>query len=459
MFEQGNKDNQYYHRREVSTFDSVDVQRMIRSKKWWSKKNSAEYNSIVDLLGLIRIAENNMEKVKYGVLIDLYRNLYIKCNEYLDSHKGYRWTSVGRDRFRTISSIKDKVKETLVHLSLPYAREEAIQTMMVPFLTTNGTKDELDDIQVRNQSWRSNETPVYGKGGLADIIIKSRHLTESAYRSQDNLTTDGMSEPVHLGKNFKINGLGISGLMENNMTKGFHDDSVDEETNYKNMIQMRDDLWAGHEDWRKGDDTPEKQENIDRNIRGLKAYKSIMFRQQKHLYNKYGKFLTQLHPYDILLKTNDLQNDSQLGQDISQLFGVDCKKETLEEFESEFENKVKSKPILKLVFTPETEKEDRFIMISYWYYGRILFDLFKTCTFLKEEMNSKPDFSENGCYAMITQEDIKKEKEVEKAAQAIGLGKMKGFTPLQKKAYLQTLRNRGMDEDFKIKENLTYQEE
>ena len=458
MFKQSNAGNQYYHRREVSTFDSVDVQRMIRSKKWWSKKNSAEYNSILDLLGLIRVAENNMKEVKYGVLIDLYRNLYIKCNEYLDSHKGYRWTSVGRERFRTISSIKDKAQERLIPLLTTKGRQEGLQAMLVPFLTTNGTQEELEDIRLRNQLWRDNNKPVHGFGGLADIIIKTRFITESAYQKKDNLANNEMSKSVHLGKSFKISGFNICRIMQNNMTKGFHDDDVDDETNYKNMIQMRDDLLAGHESWNKSDDTPEQEENIMRNVRGLKAYKSIMFRQQKHLYNKYGKFLTQLHLYDILLRTNDLHNDAQLDQDIGQVFGAHCTANTLKELEDSFENNIKSNPILKLVFTKETEKEDRFILISYWYYGFMLFKLYSTCTFLKAGM-SKSDLSENEKKLMITQKDIEKEKEVEKAAQAIGLGKMKGFTHAQKKAYLQTLKERGMDKDFKVEENLKYKEE
>ena len=135
--------------------------------------------------------------------------------------------------------------------------------------------------------------------------------------------------------------------------------------------------------------------------------------------------------------------------------------EDFSEFKDKFKARKESNKYLQQVFTPETEKEDLFIITSYGYYGHVLFNLYSTLTFLKSEMFSKPDLSENGTYGyyLITKIDIEKEKEVEKAAQAIGLGKMKGFTPFQKKVYLQTLRKRGMDEDFKIKENLTYQEE
>ncbi len=430
------------------------LSRLTLAKKWWSKKNSSEYNVILDLLRMLQRAEEDSSKseAKEAMIVDIYTNLYIKCIEYLESHKSYRWTSVGRERFRIISEIKNRIQDKV---------QDKVRDKIVPILTTNGTQEELQKIEARNKQWRDSNQPIYSDGGLTTIIKQNTDGNESAYKEWEDIVNDGMTSiNVHLGKNFAVDGLGISRIMANNPSKGFHDDNVDEQTNYNNMIQMRDDLLAGHEDWRKGDDTPEKQENIDRNIRGLKAYRSIILRQQKHLYNKYGKFLPQLHPYDILLRTNDLKNDAQIDQDISQIFGIHDTDKTFDELKNNFKKRKESNEYLQQIFTPETEKEDLFIITSYWYYARMLFNLNNICNTLPAvSMGSKPDLSEKGFYvqSMITKIDIEKEKEVEKAAQAIGLGKMKGFTPFQKKVYLQTLRKKGMDEDFKIKENLTYQ--
>ena len=448
-----------------------DLNRLKGTKKWWSRKNSVEYNSILDLLGIIKIAESGDNNVKYGTLIDLYRNLYIACNVYLDSHKSYRGTSVGRERFRIILEIKNMAQEKLVPFLTTNRTQEELQNMMVPFLTTNGTQEELQNMKARNQQWRESYTLVQGFGGLASRIGYNRYTTESAYKKHEFMLYK-MCNSIHLGKTVEIKDVFISEILQDNTAKGFHDDNVDEKTNYKNMIQMRDDLFAGHEDWEESDQksfavddlfTKRKEENIMRNVSGLKAYRSMILRQQKHLYNKYGKFLTQLHPYDIFLRTNDLESDAQMDEAISRIFGVhDMSGELgLGEFKQKFDNKVNSNPILKLVFTPETRKEDEFILTSYWYYGFMSFKLHYTRDLLSLDTHYKLDFGETGIYAnaMITQKDIEKEKEVEKAAQAIGLGKMKGFTPFEKKSYLQTLRARKMDKDFKVEENLTYQEE
>ena len=78
MFEQSNKSKQPQQQSVTINSSAMSgyLDQLKGTRKWWSKKNSVEYNVILDLLGVLKKVEedNNNNEAKEGMLIDIYRN-------------------------------------------------------------------------------------------------------------------------------------------------------------------------------------------------------------------------------------------------------------------------------------------------------------------------------------------------------------------------------------------------
>lgn len=87
------------------------------SKKWWTNKNSIQYDGIIDLVRIIQGQEESEEQIRrisplantnFNIL-DKYKLLEEKCTQYIESHNYSiglpRFTSTGRERLEKVKEI------------------------------------------------------------------------------------------------------------------------------------------------------------------------------------------------------------------------------------------------------------------------------------------------------------------------------------------------------------------
>ena len=199
-----------------------------------------------------------------------------------------------------------------------------------------------------------------------------------------------------------------------------------------------------------------------KNVIGIDQYKRVMYAQYKYLYQKYGKYLYQLHPLDIITRSDSLRMDMRFNQDIVQLFGVkDITKDDFDNYKKAFEDNLEENPVLKLIFPESDRDRDLFFLKLVVYYNYAFTNIQLIVTTGRDEINSQNAIQFRKYYmdSYFKKDSVGQllalEKDIEEEAKKYGFGEMNGLSEAEKQVYLFNLYRRGLAEDYNLNERLS----
>ncbi len=480
----------------LDTFDYYD--QLSSTKKWWSKTNSNDYIAVIsDLKELNHLL--SYEDVSQSGRLNYYKILWEeklkeKCEKYLDSHSGYKWTRVGKKRYKLISELSKLLDGAINRKKIGQMRI----LNSIPYFVNNEENEEY--LQTQNRVFANSH--IYGEGGFLDYIRqkisdtafiyqneilddtyddgwaeyskeekehgKNEELRKNLYEKSDHAVIDRIKNridevneknknanmDIHIGNRFFISGLSIARMFTTRHAKGFHMDE-DERKNLEHMEAIFNNLLAGDKVYDdknaksqdiKSDD--ELDENEKRHLEGMRQYKEVMYKHYEYIYKKYGKYLYQLHPADILSRSDNFRQDIIIAQDMDQYF--DLKHNNFKDCKIDFEDNLRQNPILKFIFPEEDRERDLFFVKLAVYYNDFFMRL--------EAFSSTPGKYDTDLKEIFARDfvdaNVALEKDIERDAQKYGLGEMKGLSEPEKQVYFLNLHRRGLDKEFDIGDRL-----
>ncbi len=341
MQEQVNHDN---NKKETETSQNGAISyyynQLSSTKKWWSKSNSRDYNDVIN--GLIALNNfedyyskntySDKEKLDHDRFI-LYETLKEKCRRYLSTHSGFRWTSVGRKRYRLINALYDLLNELEAN-KLKLLKEldtESVNDIIPMFAVDNDSKERMLN---RNKKYAEENIPIYGgtnfnNGQDIDNIYKRLYFEDwihdritpgldSSYTEDENAVIESIEKELknkhgreaHIGNWYKFDGLSINRIwaFSNHLFDadiGGNTDTTNDETikntrkSVQNLKIIFDNLLAGDEyneekgQELKADSGNKKLISMDdlkndderQNVIGIIQYKEVIYNQYKRLYD------------------------------------------------------------------------------------------------------------------------------------------------------------------------------
>lgn len=456
--------------------------RLSGTKKWWSKYDSTDYIDVINGVKILNHLQYDQDVIDYDKF-EIYDDLKEKCEKYLNNHRGYRWTFVGKKRYRLISELFELLKNMM--------KLGPLQTLnTIPYFISGNDENKVKKVKAINEKF-ANES-IYGKDGFYNYFTKEgrrdpffniinaeldnsyvENFTKKGNYNDNESSKNSLSEDneldiigrikrkieaadeknrgngmeIHIGNRFHIRGLGISRIFPLRHVNGFHI-KANEVENFKYIEIMFDNLLAGDAyDVDKAQSVDKNKidnlsENERKNIDGMLQYKEVLYNHYKYIYKKYGKYIYQLHPIDIISRTDSFWQDISLLQDINQYFGL--KGDDFETCEKNFENNLKKNPILCYIF-PEKDKDKDLLFLKLAIYYNYIFVRFPHLN----GPNISQIFKEETIY-----KNIALEKEIEDGAIKYGWGKMQGLDESEKAVYLLNLKCRNLDKEFNLYERL-----
>lgn len=516
MYYEGKQVNHANNRKETGTKQNGSIvdyyyKQLSSTKKWWSRSNSQDYNNVINDLRELNRLESNKD-ADMGDKFKYYESLKEKCKTYLDNHKGFRWTRVGRKRQNII--------QTLYDLLDVYNLDELDTIDEVPIFA-NDTDSERK-VHARFNAYRNENKPIYGLNGfLNDLYVREydtingaldslvNSLDNSSYNEDEKNAIEDLKEKsenagfAHIGNRVLIPGLKMSRMLFMRHSEGFRSyvrtekDGLNDESrknikdeSLRNICMIFNNLLAGEnydankakilkeeekkkknilKKLNKKDKLADKVNNIGmvdwnlkgneiKNKRGLVQFKEVMYNQYKYIYQKYGKYLYQLHPIDIVTRSDKLRMDMGFAQDIVQLFGVkSITNNNFNKCKKDFENNLNENPSLSFIFPKRERERDLFFLKLVVYYNYAFTNIQNIIsTGAASEAKDFREFFINTYFAKDSVDQLLTlEKDIEKDAPNYGLGEMKGFSEAEKQVYLFNLYRRGMAEDYGLNERLS----
>ena len=443
--------------------------RLSGTKKWWGRSDSIDYIEVIDMLKILNHLENDKDALDDDKG-NLYYDLRDKCTEYLRNHSGDRWTFVGKKRYKLISELSKLLDSAINRKKIGQMQT----TDIIPYLVDNEESEKL----IKHQSESFKDKPIYGEGGFIDDFINGRvgkntvdNQNQDSDKKSDNVVESRIDDrikkvldinknkgtDVHIGNRFIINGLIVGRMFTQRYAKGWHMDK-DEIKNWNYMETVFNNLMAGDKiyDRKKSQSQDikseeELNENEKSHLEGMRQYKEVMYKHYEYIYKKYGKYLYQLHPVDILSRSDNFKEDIMFAQELNQYFGFKFhEKTTIELLEKDFYNNLKKNPILKFIFPEEERDRDLFFLKLAVYYN----DSFACITIF----DSNPQYDILAMKELFKKEmvdaNVTLEKDIEKHAKEYGLGEMKGLSESEKEVYLLNLKRRNLDKEFDLGDRL-----
>lgn len=526
MQDQVNHDN---NKKETETSQNGAIsyyyKQLSGTKKWWSKSNSQDYKEVINDLRELNALESNKD-ADMGAKFKHYESLRTKCKNYLKSHSGFRWTFVGRKRYRLIYALYDLLRVYKLN-ELDTIDDESI----VPIFANDN--DSREKVIAKNNEYRNKKMSVYGGEGVfndlynkewdtineaLDRLVNS--LDNSSYNEDEKNAIEELKKRsedagnAHIDNNVVISGLKMSRMIFMRHSEGFksyvrtNEDRLNEIENDKsksrknikdesvrNICMIFDNLLAGEaydankakilkeeeekkkknilKKLNKKDKLADKVNNIGmvdwnlqgaalKNKRGLVQYKEVMYNQYKYIYQKYGKYLYQLHPIDIVTRSDSIRMDMGFAQDIVQLFGVKgITNDNFDKCKKNFEDNLNENPILRLIFPKHERERDLFFLKLVVYYNYAFTNIQSIVSASRDQFGSAnaKQFRENYMDLFFEKNSVGRllalEKDIEEEAKKYGFSEMKGFSEAEKQVYLFNLYRRGVAEDYNLNERLS----